>query len=604
MIADYADTLAQIRRDALAMLRPPPKIATADWIEENFYLPMGASALPGRMRLWAYQRGICDALDDPSIRRITLFKSARIGYSALMQGVLASWVWNTPVPIMVVLPTSADARTYAVSLEETVKASPSLRGSFFDDASDDRSTMYDRRFPGGFLKFVGAASPRNLRSHTVQNLILDEVDGYEATAEGDPVALAIERTRTFPTRKILMGSTPIFDTGPISRTFEQSDKRIWEVPCPSCGEFSEIRWGDIRWENRDPATTYWRCPNNGCVVTEEAQPGMVARGRWRATAPEVKGHAGFRINALASPHEAHRWSVLVAEFLEAKKTPETLQVFTNTTLGEVWRTNGEEVDEDALAARREPFSLTTLPPDVLFLTAGVDVQNDRLEVVILGHGRTALYALDHRVFHGPFDGDVVWQDLDSLLRMTWSHPLGGSIRIDAAAVDSGSGLHSAAVHAFTGPRFGRRIVAIKGEDGFKRPPIVRSKGSGPPLWLVGVDTVKSRLFDRLVEPESLRFSESLEPVFFEQLVSERRTLRYPRGQPVVGFERIKGKRAETLDCMTYALAVRDLIGEDLEARAEALAQVVTPPPKPDAAMLQTVGRSSWLTSSRERSRRW
>jgi phage terminase large subunit GpA-like protein len=602
MIADYADTLAEIRRGALAMLRPPPKIATADWIERNIYLPESASAQPGRIRLWAYQRGICEALDDPAMERITVLKSARVGYSALMQGVIGSFVANAPAPIMVVQPTAPDARRYAVDLEEVFEASPDLRGMLASDVSGDRSTMYDRRFPGGSLKLVGAKAPRNLRGHTVQILVLDEVDGYEANPEGDPVALAIERTRTFPTRKILAGSTPIFDTGPISRAFERSDKRVWEVPCPSCGEFSEIRWADIRWENRDPATTHWVCPNSGCVVTEDAQPGMVARGRWRATAPEVKGHAGFRINALASPHRAHRWSVLVAEFLEAKKTPETLQVFTNTVLGEVWRTNGEEVDEDALAARREPFSLANMPADVLFLTAGVDVQNDRLEVVILGHGRTALYALDHRVFHGPFDGDVVWEDLDSLLRMSWSHPLGGTIRIDAAAVDSGSGLHVATVHAFTGPRFGRRVVAIKGEDGFKRPPIAKSTGKGPPLWLVGVDTVKSRLFDRLAEPESLRFSESLQPVFFEQLTSERRTVKYSNGRPVVGFERIKGKRAETLDCMTYALAVRSLIGEDLEARAEALAQVVAPSPNPEAGRLQTVGRSSWLTSHRERAR--
>ncbi|WP_336966827.1 phage terminase large subunit family protein [Brevundimonas aurantiaca] len=587
-----ADTMARLRSETLALLRPPPMISTADWIEQNIYLPDSASALPGRMRLWAYQRGICDALDDPEIERVTVLKSARIGYTALVQGIIANYVANAPTLIMSLQPTSDDARRFAVDLEEVFDASPSLRGLLTSDDSADRSTMYDRRFPGGSLKFVGARAARNLRGHTVRILAMDEIDGYEMTGEGDPIALAETRTKTFGrNRKILAGSTPVFDTGPITRAYQQSDKRIYEVPCPSCGEFSEIRWCDIRWEDGDPSSAHWVCPMSGCVVEEREKPAMVAAGRWRATAPEVKGHAGFSINALTSPHYAHRWSVLAAEFLEANKTPETLQAFTNTVLAEPWQIEGDGLDEDELCARREPISLAALPADVLVITVGVDVQDDRLEAVVMGHGRTEIYALSHQVFFGPVDGDAVWSDLEGLLRSTWPHPNGGVIKVDAAVIDSGSGGHVEIVHGFTRLRFGRRVVSGKGVAGFSRPFLEKSKSGGHPLWLVGVDAVKSALFARLERGQGIRFSDALEPVFFEQLTSERRVVRMSRGRSEVRFERIKGKRAETLDATVYAWAARHLVNANLDRREEELSS-----PLALAKRMPTIVRSKWMDS--------
>ncbi|MDP3646832.1 phage terminase large subunit family protein [Tabrizicola sp.] len=570
-------------------LRPPADVPLAKWIESNVYLPQAASALPGRMKLWAYQRGICDALDDPGIEQVTVLKSARIGYTALLSGIIASQVANSPAPILAVQPTADDARDFAVDLEAVFEASPSLRGLLSTEADESgRSTMLNRRFSGGSLKFVAAKSPRNLRRHTAKILILDEIDGFEVSQEGDPIELATMRTLTFRDRKIIAGSTPVFDYGPATRLYDKSDKRIYECPCPSCGDFAEIKWADIRWVEGDPDSAHWVCPNNGCVVTEAQKPAMVAKGRWRATAADVKGHAGFKINALVSPHFNARWGKLAAEFLEAKKSPETLQTFTNLVLGEPWSSGAEDLDEHELYGRREPFSLAALPADVLFLTLGVDCQDDRLECVILGHGRSDLFCLDHRVFWGPIDGEAVWQDLDALLKQTWKHPNGGTIRVDTACIDSGDGGHTDIVNSFTRPRFGRRVVSIKGVPGFSRPFLQKSGTKGQLLWLVGSDAVKSQLFARLARGMGVRFGDALEPVFFEQLASERKVVRYARGVPQARFERIKGKRAETLDATVYAWAARQLIGVNLDRRAEELSTEAAP--KKAATLI----RSKWL----------
>lgn len=575
-------TAEALRRKALAALRPPPNISLADWIEANVRLPSTASAMPGPMHLWSYQRGICEAIDDPEIERVSVIKSARIGYTALQSAVIANYVANAPAPMIALQPTSDDARDYSVELESMFEASPELRGLISADADDnDRSTMLARRFPGGSLKFLAAKAPRNLRRHTAKVLVMDEVDGYEVTAEGDPIALATMRTQTFRDRKIVAGSTPIFDSGPITRLYAASDRRVFECRCPSCGEFSEVTWASIRWDEGRPETAHWVCPANGCVVEERYKGQMVAEGRWRATAPEVKGHAGFKINALVSPHANARWSTLAAEFLEAKKAPELLQTFTNLVLGEPWRAEGEDLDESELASRREPFTLEALPPEVLFLTCGVDCQDDRLEYVILGFDRDGLpFGLRHEAIYGPIMSDVVWQDLDSVLRQRWQHPNGGTIGIDAAVVDSGDGGHADAVHAFTRSRAARRIVSGKGVPGFSRPALEKSKSAGQALWLVGVDSLKSQLYARLAadggEGHRIRFSRDLDERYFEELTSERRVVRYTRGKPQVRFERIKGRRAEGLDATVYAIGARTLIGTRAEQRAEELASAAAP----------------------------
>lgn len=307
---------------------------------------------------------------------------------------------------------------------------------------------------------------------------------------------------------------------------------------------------------------------------------MVAKGRWRATAPEIKGHAGFRVNCLISPHHNARWSKLAAEFLQAKRSPETLQPFTNAILGEPWKTEGEDFDEHELFARREAISLDALPPEVLWLTAGVDCQDDRIEVVIMGHTESEWMILDHHAFWGPIDGEAVWQDLDDLLRESWQHPNGGMIRIDACAVDSDDGGHRETVMSFCKSHFGRRVVPIKGVAGFSRPLFQKSGTKGQHLWLVGVDAAKSALFARVSRNQGIRFGEALPPIFFEQFASERRVVRYVRGKPEARFERIKGKRAETLDASVYALAVRGLIGQSVERRAGELASAAAPKKAP------------------------
>ncbi|MDI4666444.1 phage terminase large subunit family protein [Xanthobacter autotrophicus] len=577
-----SELLAAVRASALRSLAPPPRLSLSDWIEREIRLPADVSALPGAIRLYPFQRGIADAMSDPGTERVTVVKSARVGYTTLLVGLLGSHVVNEPAPVLFVLPTEDDCRTFVVgNVEPTFEASPSLAGALAgDQGAADRNTLLSRRFPGGSLKVVAAKAPRNLRAHNTRILIVDEADGMEITAEGSPIALAEKRTLSFPDRKIIVGSTPIFeDSSHVLGAYARSDRRVFEVPCPHCGEFHEVRWADIHWPEGKPEAAHWCCPGCGCAVEERQKPGIVAAGRWRATAPEVKGHAGFRINALVSPLANAAWGKLAAEFLAAKDDPGLLQTFVNTVLGEGWREAGEEIDENALAARAEPFSLEALPPEVLAITAGVDVQRDRLEVTFVGWARDgAACVLGHRVVWGLPEESETWAELDGLLKERFPHPLGGRLGVDAAALDSSDGATMAHVYAFAFPRAARKVLAIKGAPG-QRPWIEKSKGrqKGGWLWIVGVDGIKSHLVARIARGRALRFSQTLPAVWYEQLASERVVVRYARGQPQRRFERIPGRRAEALDCVVYAFAAHQVLNVNFDLRTSEMREVVEQP---------------------------
>lgn len=598
-----SETLASIRRNALANIVPPPKLRLSEWIERSVFLPEGVSSLPGAVRLWPFQREIADAIGDPLIERVTLVKPVRVGFTTLLTGAMGNFCANDPAPILSLLPTEADCRDYMVSdVEPVFAASPSLADVLSDESdADGRNTLLSKRFPGGSLKVVAAKAPRNLRRHNARVLFIDEADAMEPTREGPAPALAERRTMSFPDRKIVMGSTPVFEeTSHVLRAYAQSDARIYEVPCPECGEHHEIRWADIQWPEGEPAKAYYVCPACGSVVEERRKPAMVAAGRWRVTRPEVQGHAGFRLNALVSLLPNASWGKLAAEFVSVKDDPATLQTFVNTILAEGWRELGEELDDAELSSRAEPFGLVVddqvpdsgIPAAVLVITAGVDVQHDRLEVTLIGwsQGGTA-YVLGHFVIWGQWDDDTTWAELDTVLATRWQHPHGGRIGIEATLIDSSDGTTMEKVYAFAFPRARRKILAGKGVTG-TRPWIeaTKSKVRGRRLQIVGVDGIKAAIMGRLARGSSFRFSADLTPAWFEQLASERVIVRYNRGQPVRRFERIPGRRAEALDCVVYAVAVKQLLHSNWSVREEQLRH----PETEQASERPRTIRSSWM----------
>ena len=582
------DSLLPVRANMFAAMRPPPKLDLSEWIEDNVRLPSSLSATPGRMKLWPWQREIADVMGDDTHERVTVLKSARVGFTQLLTGVIGSFAVNDPSPILIVLPADGDCRTLmTTNIEPTFAESPSLAQALSD--ARGRDTLYERHFPGGSLKCVSAGAPRNLRGHTARIIILDEVDGYEINTggEGDPVSLAIRRSQTFGNRKIILGSTPVHEeTSKVCAAYEESDQRAYMVDCSHCNEPFEVQWKDIRWPEGKPHDAYCVCPSNGCVIEHTEKPRMVANGRWIATAPENIGHAGFKLNSLISTLPNAAWGKLAEEFIAAKRNgPEALQAFTNTVLGEPWKEQlGDGIEAHALQSQAREFCLDNLPQEVELLSMGVDVQEDRLAIVLLGFNseQTKCFVLHHfETWGSPYEDDV-WRDLDTFQKQLFKLPDGQLMKIGATGIDAGSGSHMERVLAYCRPR--SRTFATKGASGFQRPVITASKSRGGQLQILGVDSIKKQLFDRLsARTPSIYFSDSLSAQFFEELCSERLVRKYSRGAPVLQWQRTPGQRAESLDATVYAWAVRRLVGKTSKIETN----------KCDRGIV----KSAWLTSA-------
>jgi phage terminase large subunit GpA-like protein len=444
----------------MRLFAPPPQLKLSAWIEANIRLPQGTNAVPGPMRLWPWQHAIADAISDDSVARVTLLKAARVGFTSLTVGAIGAYIANEPSSILCLLPTESDARDFVVSdIEPTFAASPALAHALSPDREEgQRDTLTSRRFAGGSLKVVAAKAPRNLRRHTCRILIVDEADACEAGAEGDPLSLAERRTLTFPNRKIIVGSTPIYaDVSPIMRSFAESDQGIFEVPCPSCGAFFEIMWKDIVWPEGDPEAAMCQCPHCAEKIDERQKSVMVHAGRWRALRPDVQGHRGFRLNSLVSLLSNASWAKLAALFINSKDVPERLQTFVNTVFGEGW-SSPSLVDQGTLAARAEPFDTDHVPPEALLVTIGADLQDDRLEASVVAWTADGVMLVPaHETIWGNYQDQTFWREVDEFLRSEWRHPHGGRLRVDAAIIDASDGDHFPFVIDFCFPRRGRRV---------------------------------------------------------------------------------------------------------------------------------------------------
>lgn len=574
--------------DVAKSLLPPPVLSYSEWAEEHFRLP-SSSAAAGRFRPWKFQRGILDAIGDGTIERVSIIKSARTGFTVSLVAAIGAIAANDPSPIILLMPTDDDARGIAVDeIDPAFRDTPALRGLMPVGRYDGRNTLTHRvLMGGGSLKILSARAPRNLRRHTAKVLYCDEVDGMEATAEGDPIKLAEKRTTSFPDRKIVIGSTPTLDgTSIVSKRYEESDQRIFEVPCIHCHTPFELLWEHLDWKRGDPESVRCICPHCNESIEEKYKPQMVEAGEWRATLPHRKGHAGFRLNALISQFANASWPKLVEEYeLAEKNGPTDMQVFHNTVLGKVWSSSIDHVTENQLLARREEFGIAwdmvrgrwreDVPEDVAYITAGVDVQGDRFEVVFVGWSRVHRWVLGHHVVRGSVLLQSTWDELDATLGTVWEHPLGGQIGVAAACIDSGN--FTQRVYDYCEIVQSRKIVAVKGDEGPR--PIMkastrRRRNRTAPLYIVGVDQLKTDILMTLPleksEAQSFRLSDVLDEDFFIQLTSERRELKIKNGKPEVAFVRIGNRKAEALDCVVYGLAAKQLCRFDFDNRYEEL----------------------------------
>lgn len=639
------DGVIDAMKRAMRHIIPPPKMLPSEWAEQNIRIPIG-NVIPGPIRFEnaPHQREMIDVAKEPGIRRVDYMMGAQTGKTTVIQAIVGYFIAHEPRSQILVQPTQGDVQTFLeTKLRPMLDANPLISAKMAKQRG--REGVNNSRiisFIGGWLMFAWAGSPRTLRGRSAPITHADEVDGMAATVEGDPVELLAQRSVTFGEQALsVRSSTPtIKGVSRIEAGFEQGDQRRFYVGCPSCGEPQYFQWAQVQWDGRrsatvtdaeldrgqehQPETARYVCVfcsstwDDGQRIAAIRNAERLGHG-WKATKPS-RGHASFHGPEMLSTFR--RLRDIVQSYLD-KLVLDDLQTFVNVSLAETYEEKGEKAEPEGLAAKAEEFA-AQVPLGGVYLTAGVDMQMDRLEVEIVawGFGEES-WSIDYKVLWGDPLGSEVWQDLEDHLTQSWTHESGAELAVQSTCVDTGgtSGMTQAAYDWLRG-RTGRKIFGIKGVPGWGRPIVEKPqrKQSGRKarkvdLFLVGVDEAKLVHMRRLATtmenktgggPGVCHFPADRHAEWYRQITAEKLLTRYVKGHAVRAWTKPDRARNEGTDCRIYALAALKIMQPNLKRLTEKLGPPPAPPsppkPKQDSEIAQEEARPEAAESLPKRSR--
>lgn len=586
---------ALMRRAWLDGLLPPDDLTVTEWAERYRVLSGEGSIEPGPFSAdkTPYVREILDSLHPNSgVRRVVWQKASQIGGSETANNWIGFLIDRFPGAIMMIQPNDELARVYSSTrLAPMLRDSPRLAEIMPKPKSRDAdSSTLLKRFRGGVLLIRGANSAAGLRSQPIAKLIGDEIDNWplDVDGEGDPLLLAEARLRWSGDRAklFLLSSPKLKGNSRIEAAFESGDQRYYFVPCPHCKTKQRLQWKNLRWEKGKPESAQYVCEECGSLIDEKHKAEMLAKGEWRATAePKDPGTRSFHLNSLYSPPGAFSWEACVRKWLEAdeSKSPFLLQVFVNTVLGETWAGTGEAPAAEQLyqRSRNAKYSSGFVPKGGLLLTAGVDVQKDRLECEVAAWGKNGQrWSIEYFILPGEHVLPEVWKRLDELLLRSWPHESGAEMQIVRMAIDAA--FDQSVVAKWVRRQSPGRVLAVHGSDrlpvilGQPRRADVRRDGKlvkkgGFVLWPVGSSVAKTDLYGRLgikppvgddpYPPGFCHFPKDYGLTYFEQLTAERLEFVHSR-TGATKPQWVKTGRNEALDCAVYARAAAVAFGID------------------------------------------
>jgi phage terminase large subunit GpA-like protein len=509
--------------------------------------------------------------------KVIVIKGAQLGLTEAGNNWLGYIMDNVPAPTLLVMPTDdAIKKNSKTRIDTMIESTPNLKEKVrVLKSRSGENTINQKNFPGGVLFMVGANSPVGLSSTPIKNVFMDEVDRYPLSveSEGSPIDLAIARTRTFAKKKIFIISTPtVYGFSAIENEFLQTDQNVYEVPCPHCGAYQELIFGQLVWEKKKYEGAQYQCVQCGQLIEERFKTVMLENGNWVPRCQEnISARAiGFKLPSFYSPYGWMSWGDIAQQYDNAIKDPNKMKVFVNTVLGETWAEDTESPQWENLYNRREHYRLNRPCKAVCFITVGVDVQKDRLELEVVGWGSDKQsWSLDYRVLPGSTTLPEVWKELDKVVQETWVREDDIELGVKLMAVDSGA--YTSEVYAWVRKYSSNKVIPIKGRAQLGiavQPPVAieyNSRGKkikNVKLWKIGVSYLKTELYSWLgiekgeseAPPCYCHFPEYAEH-YFKGITSEDWIPSKRKWEK-------RFERNEPLDCRVYARAAAVIVGLD------------------------------------------
>jgi phage terminase large subunit GpA-like protein len=575
--------------------RPDPLMTFSQWAEKYFILPPG-SAVPGLIQLdrTPYLRQILDDLSWTSpVREQVVIKGTQLGLTTVSDIVLQVTVDLFPAPVLMLFGSDAMGDEHVKTrVEPSLETNPRLKGKV-SDAFDKRgkTTRRLKVFPGGSLKFAGGATGKSFRMYSAAIVIIDDVDALkmdiggtaEKTGEGNPLKLAKSRTDARGGKyKLYFSGTPTdTDTSLIFNAWRDTDQQFFYVPCPECNHYQIIDFFRIKYTaDRRTLKSVEGLECEACkkIIPEQKKTWMVTRGQWRSTKDSPNNLKVGRSISSAYSLLGFTWWDMCAEWLDAMDVKDRgdltlMSHFYNTRLALPWdATPGEKVEHSALFNRRETYDL--VPDPVAVVTAGIDVQINRLEVTVLGFSEFERWGIQHKIIGG--DPKIkygvkgsVWNDLETYLNQTFENDDSTKMPINLSCIDTGNWTNEV-MHFLNKPQIKARRWKIYGIKGASTPgKQLVSNPNKEGVFLLGTDQAKENIFYQLQTrkpgPGFIHFNESFGEEYFKQLTVEELRHKFVNGHKVRYWYCPKHARNEALDCTVYALAACHILNPDYEA---------------------------------------
>lgn len=562
-----------------AGLMPDLDLTVDEWSDRFMVIPKSSGSNeygPYRTQRTPYARAVMQALsDNHPCKRVVCMVSSQQFKTQVALNWFGSTVHQSPSNFLWLMPTGTLQKRIAGRIDKTIAAVPVLRDLVAKPNSRDAKNNLDiKEYIGGSLFIATAGSAANLSELPARRVAIDEVDRCEENVdgEGDPIKLAESRQTTFKhNKKSYYYSSPTIDgESRIAELFESGTQRRALAECIHCGYAQELIFENLIMS--DDGLAMYPCSECGGMHQESDKTKMFAKGLWSDAIGGDGETESFCANSMFLPYGWLSWYDLMREHEAAKEKLDQgndamMIVFHNTRLARAWKRTVQTVTYQALLDRAEHYPLRIAPEGVLFLTAGVDTQDNRLAAQIVGWGRNLkAWIIDYVELMGDPANDDVWNRLTDLINSGIEHASGRVLPILATAIDTG-GHRGEAVKHYVRERKIRNGIAVFGSTRHDAQPL--SKGSlkdinwkgamdkkGVMLHSVGTVEIKHVIFSRLVndaekDPEErmIRFTHDLTPDYFSGLISEtynRQKKRYEKKH--------EGIRNEPLDTLGYAYA--------------------------------------------------
>jgi phage terminase large subunit GpA-like protein len=509
--------LSSAYKTALGVLYLPRLTTPDEWAAQNRVYPP-SSSIPGPRDpyLTPYSVHFSRAMTAGAWKRVVMVCSAQMGKTEAHVDVIGAIMDQRPRPIVYVGPTrDFVSDIFEPRLMQLFDEAPGLARKLLRGKKNKKTQKYISGVP---IRLAWAGSSAQLKSFSCPTGFIDELDEMSRGVrdQGSVLELVEARGATYPDFKVGVTSTPSRGTveqekdeksgltfwkkadpeavsSPIWRLWQSGTRHHWAWPCPHCDTFFVPMFRHLSWpEGASPAearrSAHLVCDSCGCVIEEKDKPAMNARGvpvapgQWIEDGevygdPEDNTTWSLWVSGLCSPFQA--FGDRAADYLTAMESGDhdKIQTTFNACFGEVYGAiEGQAREWTEVFALRDQRNYGEVPEEACVLTAGVDVQGNRLvySVRAWGANQTSWQIESGELFGNTSKPDV-WKDLDDVLNADYAGK-----RISIMFVDSG--YNTDQVYEFARLRK-RRVYACKG--------VSHANAQSKTVWLSTIDVRQS-----------------------------------------------------------------------------------------------------------------